>query len=62
LIDAFQFVEKYGEVCPANWQSGDAGMKASTAGYAAYMDKQTPDTTMSNGGTTTLKAAINGTS
>eukprot|EP00596_Hydrurales_sp_CCMP1899_P005954 CAMPEP_0119051062 /NCGR_PEP_ID=MMETSP1177-20130426/72806_1 /TAXON_ID=2985 /ORGANISM="Ochromonas sp, Strain CCMP1899" /LENGTH=213 /DNA_ID=CAMNT_0007030143 /DNA_START=338 /DNA_END=979 /DNA_ORIENTATION=+ len=24
LIKAFQFVEKYGEVCPANWQPGDA--------------------------------------
>lgn len=23
LIDAFQFTEKYGEVCPANWQKGD---------------------------------------
>lgn len=24
LIQAFQFVEKYGEVCPANWKPGDA--------------------------------------
>lgn len=24
LLDAFQFTEKYGEVCPANWQKGDA--------------------------------------
>ncbi|KAF8470104.1 thioredoxin-like protein [Kalaharituber pfeilii] len=24
LIDAFQFTEKYGEVCPANWTPGDA--------------------------------------
>lgn len=23
LIQAFQFVEKYGEVCPANWKPGD---------------------------------------
>jgi len=26
LIKAFQFVEKYGEVCPANWQPGDLTM------------------------------------
>jgi peroxiredoxin (alkyl hydroperoxide reductase subunit C) len=28
LIKAFQFNEKYGEVCPANWQPGDLTMKA----------------------------------
>jgi thiol-disulfide isomerase/thioredoxin len=28
LIKAFQFVEKHGEVCPANWQPGDLTMKA----------------------------------
>jgi len=32
LIDAFQFVEKYGEVCPANWQAGDQGIKADVSG------------------------------
>jgi hypothetical protein len=32
LIDAFQFVEKYGEVCPANWQAGDRGIKADVSG------------------------------
>ena len=26
LIKAFQFVEKHGEVCPANWQPGDLTM------------------------------------
>ncbi len=27
LIDAFQFTEKYGEVCPANWTEGSATIK-----------------------------------
>ncbi|OGT36704.1 MAG: alkyl hydroperoxide reductase [Gammaproteobacteria bacterium RIFCSPHIGHO2_12_FULL_38_14] len=37
LIDALQFTEKHGEVCPANWKKGDKGMKASPAGVAAYL-------------------------
>jgi len=37
IIDALQFTEKHGEVCPANWKKGDKGMKASTAGVAAYL-------------------------
>lgn len=28
LLEAFQFVEKHGEVCPANWSAGQATMKA----------------------------------
>lgn len=39
LIDALQFTEKHGEVCPANWKKGDAGMTASTAGVADYLAK-----------------------
>lgn len=39
LIDALQFTEKHGEVCPANWKKGEAGMKASTAGVAEYLEK-----------------------
>lgn len=27
VVDAIQFVEKYGEVCPANWQPGHEGIK-----------------------------------
>jgi peroxiredoxin (alkyl hydroperoxide reductase subunit C) len=27
VLDALQFVEKHGEVCPANWQPGEATMK-----------------------------------
>lgn len=37
LIDALQFTEKHGEVCPANWKKGDKGMTASPVGVAAYL-------------------------
>lgn len=37
LVDALQFTEEHGEVCPANWKKGDVGMKASPAGVAAYL-------------------------
>jgi peroxiredoxin (alkyl hydroperoxide reductase subunit C) len=40
MIDALQFTEKFGEVCPANWQKGEKGMKASTEGVADYLDKK----------------------
>ncbi|MEW6166747.1 MAG: peroxiredoxin [Pseudomonadota bacterium] len=39
LIDALQFTEEHGEVCPAGWKKGDAGMKASTEGVAEYLAK-----------------------
>jgi peroxiredoxin (alkyl hydroperoxide reductase subunit C) len=37
VVDALQFHEEYGEVCPANWTKGDAGMKASFEGVADYL-------------------------
>lgn len=37
IIDAVQFNEQHGEVCPAGWQKGQAGMKASSAGVAEYL-------------------------
>jgi len=37
LIDALQFFEEHGEVCPAGWQKGEPGMKASPQGVAAYL-------------------------
>lgn len=37
LVDALQFTEEHGEVCPAGWQKGKAGMKADTAGVADYL-------------------------
>jgi peroxiredoxin 2/4 len=37
VLDALQFTEKYGEVCPANWKKGDAAMKPTAEGVAAYL-------------------------
>jgi peroxiredoxin 2/4 len=37
MIDALQFHEAHGEVCPAGWKKGDAGMNASPAGVAEYL-------------------------
>ena len=37
VIDALQFSEEHGEVCPAGWKKGAKGMKASTAGVAEYL-------------------------
>jgi peroxiredoxin 2/4 len=39
MVDALQFVEAHGEVCPAGWKNGDEGMKPSTAGVAEYLAK-----------------------
>jgi len=36
LIKAFQFVEKHGEVCPANWKEGAKSMKADPKGSLEY--------------------------
>jgi peroxiredoxin (alkyl hydroperoxide reductase subunit C) len=37
MIDALQFHEEHGEVCPAGWKKGDAGMNANPAGVAQYL-------------------------
>ncbi|ODQ64157.1 thioredoxin-like protein [Nadsonia fulvescens var. elongata DSM 6958] len=39
LIDAFQFTEKYGEVCPANWQQGADTIKPSPDASKEYFNK-----------------------
>jgi len=39
LVDALQFTEKHGEVCPAGWQKGDAGMKPDAGGVADFLSK-----------------------
>ena len=36
VLDAVQFSEKHGEVCPANWKRGDEGMKPDQEGLEAY--------------------------
>lgn len=37
IIDAVQYNEEHGEVCPAGWKKGDVGMKASPQGAADYL-------------------------
>jgi peroxiredoxin (alkyl hydroperoxide reductase subunit C) len=37
MVDALQFTEEHGEVCPAGWSKGKAGMDASTEGVAKYL-------------------------
>ena len=39
MVDTMLFTNEHGEVCPAGWQKGDAGMKASPKGVAEYLDK-----------------------
>lgn len=38
-IDALQFHEKSGEVCPAQWENGKEGMVASPKGVAKYLSE-----------------------
>jgi peroxiredoxin 2/4 len=37
MVDALQFTEEHGEVCPAGWNKGKAGMNASPDGVAKYL-------------------------
>jgi peroxiredoxin (alkyl hydroperoxide reductase subunit C) len=37
LIDALEFHDKHGEVCPAGWTKGKAGIKPTTEGIAQYL-------------------------
>jgi DNA polymerase III alpha subunit (gram-positive type) len=37
MVDALQFHQDHGEVCPAGWNKGDKGMTASPEGVAAYL-------------------------
>ena len=37
MVDALQFTEEHGEVCPAGWNKGKKGMTASTEGVAKYL-------------------------
>ncbi|NQZ56214.1 MAG: peroxiredoxin [Lentisphaeraceae bacterium] len=36
MVDALQFFEANGEVCPANWNTGDKAMKPTTDGLEEY--------------------------
>lgn len=37
MVDALQFFEENGEVCPAGWQKGQSGMSPDAAGVASYL-------------------------
>lgn len=39
MVDALQFNEENGEVCPANWVKGEEGMKANFDGVADYLSR-----------------------
>ena len=39
ILDALQFTEKYGDVCPANWKPGEEAMKPTAEGVADYLSK-----------------------
>ena len=39
MVDALQFTDEHGEVCPAGWKKGEEGMKATPDGVAAYLAK-----------------------
>ena len=41
LVEALQFHEEHGEVCPAGWNKGDKGMDASPEGVAKYLSEGT---------------------
>lgn len=63
LVDAHQFVDTYGEVCPANWQKGQEGMKATKDGYRDFIagEKKPGDVIMEgqpNLGITHVKRAM----
>lgn len=40
LIDALQFTEEYGEVCPANWKKGEKSLKATQDGISSYLSER----------------------
>lgn len=39
MVDALQFFEEHGEVCPAGWNKGQSGMSASPEGVASYLSQ-----------------------
>ena len=40
VVDALQFTEEHGEVCPAGWQRGETGMKPTAEGVADYLSSR----------------------
>lgn len=40
IIDALQFHDEHGEVCPAGWTKGKKGMKATPEGVASFLAEE----------------------
>lgn len=40
MVDALQYFEQKGEVCPANWRQGEEGLKDTHEGVASYLAKR----------------------
>ena len=40
MVDALNFHQDHGEVCPANWDKGKDGMKATKEGVASYLSNE----------------------
>jgi peroxiredoxin (alkyl hydroperoxide reductase subunit C) len=43
MVDALQFTEEYGEVCPAGWNKGESGMTPTTDGVADYLSRHSEE-------------------
>jgi len=43
MVEALQFHEEVGEVCPAGWNKGDAGMKDTPDGVAEYLSEHSDE-------------------
>lgn len=39
ILDAIQYTEKHGEVCPANWKEGQEAMTPTAQGVSTYLSK-----------------------
>ena len=39
VVEALQFTEEHGEVCPAGWRKGQSGMKPTAEGVVEYLGK-----------------------
>ena len=39
LLEALQYTEEHGEVCPANWKKGETAMKPTQTGLKSYFKK-----------------------
>ncbi|MCP3876197.1 MAG: hypothetical protein GY699_24025 [Desulfobacteraceae bacterium] len=38
MVDALQFTEKHGEVCPVNWNQGEKSMKPTQDGLEEFFN------------------------